>query len=421
VTADASARRAHAVDVTLLFLGLVALWVIPHHAGADGEVRLQALGRLMKEGDLSVPRYSIVGPLFAAPLYLVGQAELLNVTLFTIALALLWRELRDRTLLVLLVFASMFPNHVQVFYGEPFTALAVTLGIVWLSRGKRALGWSSIVLGGVNTPASVVGIGAVALLEARRTRSLRPLAAPAATLALACLENLVTRGGLLRTGYEGATGFKSVMPYSGGPGFNYPLFFGLLAIVLSFGKGLLFFTPGLFAPLASDAEDRTRHMHRMLVAFVIGLVLIYAKWWAWYGGTFWGPRFFLVASVPACLVLASHLRSSAPRRPLPNALLALGLALSFWVGVNGLVFDITGLGVCTRDQYAYADLCHFTPDFSPLWHPLWDFRASVPEKTRPLAIGVCIFWAGACGWIGRSVFAQMLRDGRAALASLAAR
>ena len=123
-------------------------------------------------------------------------------------------------------------------------------------------------------------------------------------------------------------------------------------------------------------------------------------------------RFFLVASVPAAVALYTHLASGAQRTPLANAGVAVALTLSFWVGVNGLVFDITGLGICTRDDYALEMLCHFTPEFSPLWHPFVDFSSSVPEKTRPLAIVVCLFWTGVLGWTGREVFRQLVNDAR---------
>jgi hypothetical protein len=397
-------RTARVVDLALLAIGVTVLWAVPHHIGSDGEVRLEALTTLLHERRLAIPRYSIVGPLFALPLHAIGQAALYNVTLFTLALAVVWRELRDVTLLVLLVFASMFGNHVQVFYGEPFTALAVTVGVLWLSRGLTVRGWTAIVLGAVNTPASVLGVAAIALLEARRTRRLAPFAAPIAVLLLACLENLVMRGGLLRTGYESDSGFRTVMPYSGLPGFSYPMFFGLLAIFLSFGKGLIFFTPGLFLPPAREEAERVRRIRVLLASFVVGLVLVYARWWSWYGGNFWGPRFFLASSVPACVALAGHLRSREARRPRFNAVLAVALVLSFWVGVNGIVFDQSGLGICSRDDYALEALCHFTPEYSPLWHPF------VQAKVTPLGIAVLVIWAIACAWIGRDVFAQLGRD-----------
>src|SRR5262249_14740881 len=160
-------------------------------------------------------------------------------------------------------------------------------------------GWAAIVLGAVNQPGVILGVVAIALREAFRLRRLSPLAGPALAFALARLESLLLRGSVFATGYEADAGFHTALPYSGMPGFSYPLFFGVLAIVLSFGKGLLFFAPGLFVRTSTKAPERLTWAHGTLVAFVVGLVLAYARWWAWYGGSFWGPRFFLVASVPA--------------------------------------------------------------------------------------------------------------------------
>src|SRR5262249_55819704 len=129
-------------------------------------------------------------------------------------------------------------------------------------------------------------------------------------------------------------------------GFSEPFLIGLLSILFSFGKGLLFFAPGLLLPLrgalAGLAEGTRRLLattHLLWVAFLGGLVLVYARWWAWYGGWFWGPRFFLIASLPACLALALRLRPA--RRPaLLGDLATLGvLALSVWVGIDGAVYD----------------------------------------------------------------------------------
>lgn len=398
------------VDAVLLFVGLAILWAIPHSIGSDGEVRLQALTALLKEGRLAAPRYSLVGPLFAAPLFYLGLTSFYNVTLFTLALLFFWRELRDLRLLVLAVFATMFPNHVHVFYGEPFTALTVTAGVVLLTRDRAVPGWALIVLGAVNTPPAVVGVAAIALLEARRTKRWALVLLPALVVALVLLENLVVRGHPLSTGYGGDAGAKTVMPYSGRPDFSYPMLLGLLAIVFSFGKGLLFFTPALFLPPAADADARMKRIRVLLLAFVVGLVIVYSRWWAWYGGIFWGPRFFLVASLPAVVSLHTHLVSPAPRSPPLNAAVAAALVLSFWVGVNGLVFDVSGLGICTANAYALETLCHFTPEFSPLWHPFVDFASSVPEKTRALAVAVCLFWAGVLAWTGRDVFRQLAGD-----------
>jgi hypothetical protein len=155
--------NAKRIDLALLAVGLVILWAIPHSIGADAEIRVQALAALLTEGRLAAPRYSLVGPLFAAPLFYAGLTAFYNVAIFTLALAFFWRELRDLRPIVLLVFASMFPNHVQVFYGEPFTALTVTAGVLLLTRDRSLPGWALVVLGAVSTPSSVLGVAGIAL------------------------------------------------------------------------------------------------------------------------------------------------------------------------------------------------------------------------------------------------------------------
>jgi hypothetical protein len=169
-------------------------------------------------------------------------------------------------------------------------------------------------------------------------------------------------------------GNKTLMPYSGLPGFSYPFFFGLLAILFSFGKGLVYFTPGLFLPLGArlralgECGAGLLRLHRSWVAFTVGLILVYAAWWDWSGDWFWGPRFLLFASIPASLALA--LRASQPSMRLWVNMVTLGaLALALWVGIDGAVFNVAGLDVCLINGGINGAYCQFTPEFSALWRP----------------------------------------------------
>lgn len=420
-----SDRTKRAIDWVFLLGGLIAVWAIPHRISGDGEVRYESLARLLTTGSHAIPRYSILGPLFASPLFFLGQAlgdprgmtAHFNALLLCGALVLFFRELRvelgsdrARAALVLLVFATMLPNHVQVFYGEVFTALTIALGVFWLSRStspRTTIGaWIAIVFGAINTPGVLVGVGLVAIRTALRRRSVFHLAAPILAFVLISLENLWARGAIGNNGYLGDVGPKTSLPYSGIAGFSFPFFFGVLAILFSFGKGLVFFTPGLFLPLARDASERLRWVRGTLALCVAGLVFVYARWWAWHGNWFWGPRFFLLGSILGAIVLATHL---GPSRGSDGArasrvwpfVLAGVLALSFWVGVDGLVFDTTGLEFCTKNGCELEGLCNLTPEWSALWHPFVDFASTVPPKTRPLALGVCAFWAIAFAWTAR--------------------
>ena len=420
----ASPRFVAAVDWTLFAVALLVITVIPKSISGDARLRYEALEQFVNTGHLVSPKYSTVGPLLSLPLYLIGRgvgaARLVtsyyNALLFLLLLPLAWREFRDevspsvrRTLLLMLVFASMFAHHVQRYYGEVFTAVLVTLGVFWLSRGHWARGWAAIVLGAVNCPACLVGVLGIGFCHARRTRSWLPLLGPVVAFACMRLESLWVRGSLFDTGYNYDSGFHNVLPYSGLPNFSYPFFFGLLAILLSFGKGLVFFVPGLFLPLPASSPARLRWVHYTLVTFVGGLVLIYAKWWSWYGGWFWGPRFFLIASIPACISLAMNLGEWPQASTIRRALMAAVLLLSFWVGVNGLAFQGLGLKLCTQNYFALAEYCYFVPEMSVLWHPIVENAASVPAPFRVPALVAVGFWAVALLWVGYAIFADLVR------------
>src|SRR3954470_11105351 len=290
----------------LVAIGIVLLFAaLPHWVGSgyDGAARFQALTELLEGKPVSPILYSFVGPLFSAPLYYLGKlvydpawwCSLYNAILLAgglAAVAVLLRKRFDpgvlRTFCLLIVAASMFPNHVRDYFGEMFTAMFVLIGIAGLSTGRDGLGWTAMVLGVVNTPATLVGMALVAARHVRQTRRLRHLAAVVVAVLLILLERWIRRGSPFISGYENLPPFaRTVMPYSGGPGFNYPIFFGVLSILFSFGKGLVFFAPGLLVPIKEPetaAFPAQRDVWLYSLWFVAGLILAYAKWWSWYGG-----------------------------------------------------------------------------------------------------------------------------------------
>jgi hypothetical protein len=383
----AEPRWSAFLGTALLVAGLGALLVSPAAMDGDGAERFKSLTALLERGERSsATPYSLVGPLFSTPLWLLGRLALspewwclgYNRLLFFAGLPALWLLLRDivspavlRRFLLLLVFASMFGHHLQHYFGEVFSAVLVAVGLAAVARGRRLGGWAAVVLAVVNTPAALPALALAAAWAAVRDRRWRHLLAVPAAAGLVLLEAYLRRGDPFLSGYEGNHGFATVLPYSGRPGFSYPLGLGLLAVLLSFGKGLVFFAPGLLLPVAADgAARRARGAWQLWLVFLAGLVPVYACWWAWYGGWFWGPRFFLLASVPASFALAANLADAA-RHSLGRNLLALAaVALSLWVGFNGLVIGQTGLGLCVEDDYRLEFLAWYVPEFSVLWHPL---------------------------------------------------
>ncbi len=379
-----------AVEWGLIFTGAVMLlFVLPHWIASDGYVRYFALAQLIEWRELSKTSFSMVGPLSSAPLYFLGRViaspswwcERFNAFVLLAGISVMWQLLRKeiapelfRKFALLIIAASMFPNHVLDYFGEVFTAVMVATGLLAVQLRYRLTGWAAVIAGVVNTPATLVGLAATAVVLSWRTRRLRHFLPVAIAAALILLEAWFRRGALVDTPYLESAGNTTVLTYSGKPGFSYPLFFGLLSVLFSFGKGLFFYAPGLLLPVRrrlSTISVRLLGAYDLWIAFLSGIILIYAKWWAWFGGWTWGPRFFLIAAIPASCALAIGLyRMALFDVRLRVGILAI-LTLSAWVAIDGAVFGQAALDVCFNDTF--ASLCWYVPEFSPLWRPFVQF------------------------------------------------
>ena len=384
------------LETAFIITGLAMIFFFfQRSTGGDGWLRYQDLLAVLSH-HTPQSKYSIIGPLFSLPLLFMGRAAghqydwiiTYNFVLFTISLPIVYFSLQhvlDHRLLrhffLLLIVASMFTAHLAFYYGEVFTALFVGFGLLLAGlRFTAPFSWVAIALGIANTPATVVALGLTIvkkIFDEKRFRYLLLL-----LLAAACIlaESYFRRGNIFSNGYTNDHGVKSVVPYSGLPGFSYPFFFGVLSLLFSFGKGLLFYASGLLLPVRKTLLrlQKERHFHiyqvyTLWVCFVIGLILVYARWWAWHGAIFWGPRFLLFASLPASFALATRLRWPKDA-PLAINLLTLGLlCLSVWVGINGAVYQwqtaIHLPDACTTHNYNWEMMCYYIPEFSNLWLP----------------------------------------------------
>lgn len=268
----------------------------------DGAQRYQYLADFLHHGITRNPgaKYSLVGPIFALPLLIIGErlgqpvAWILvyNYILFAgclLAIYLLCRNHIDRGLLrkfiLLLVTSSMFAAHLFAFYGEVFSAACIGVGIIAFMRRSRLSsigGWIAVILGVVNTPAMVGGFCLLIFKRMLDMKRLRYLIAVVAVAALILGESWLRRGSPQASGYANDFGFHTVMPYSGLPGFSYPFFFGLISILFSFGKGLIFFTPGFLLPVRKTMlklqEKYDLNLYQLYVLwlfFLVGLILVY--------------------------------------------------------------------------------------------------------------------------------------------------
>lgn len=417
------------VEQILIFLALVIfLFQLKFYVRADAATRFQALEMLFNQGKLSRMAYSFISPLFSSPIYLIGKAigspqawcARYNFFLFVLGLFLINQILKDyldgsvrRKFYLILILGSMFPHHLSTYFGEVFTAILVAFGILAITTRKYVnLGYIAIILGVANIPASAIGLVLVVIvLSLKRKRWIYALIL-LTVIVIILAEAWIRRGSPFITGYEQNRGFKTFMPYSGLPGFSYPLFFGLISILLSFGKGIIFFAPGMFLPVRKHFLGYKKEIYisyKLWIWFVVGLILVYTKWWAWYGGWFWGPRFFLFASIPASMALAIRLSSS--RVSIFRDLVTLVvLALSFWVGINGAIFGLSNLEGLTKNNYATEAYCWYIPEFSVLWRPFVVLKDLSSREVCIIAFSIVVFLYIALPFlfrIGKSALSEL--------------
>jgi hypothetical protein len=388
-----------ASETGLIVVGLLAIFfLLPRDMKADGITRYQALVTLLITHKVPNIKYSLIGPFFALPLVWIGRklgdasdwALVYNQILFTLSLLVGYLLLKDhinrailRKFYLLLIIASMFVAHLAFFYGEVFTDLCVGFGVLIIYlRFAAPPAWLAIAVGVANTPAALGGLVLLLLKRIIDSKRLRYALVLLPAIALIGLNDWLQRGNPFDGGYPNDHGFKTIMPYSGLPGFSYPFFFGVLSLTLSFGKGLLFFAPGLLLPVRKtllrwqkENQIPLYQVYTLWMAFVIGLILVYARWWAWYGGVFWGPRFLLFASIPASFALAVRLLDHKKASLLVNLFTLVVFVLSVWVCIDGAVYQwstslyTTMPAVCTQNNFNLEMVCYYTPEFSALWLP----------------------------------------------------
>lgn len=344
----------------------------------------------------SVP-FFILGKHVFGPSWWVAR---FNLTLFLLFLAFCWYAFRAHfrretivAFILIMLIGSMFPYNISNFFGEVFTATLVASGVLLLRR-RPVWGGGAVALAVANTPAALVGVALGVGSYIFCTKRLRYTLIVLLSIFLVALDWWAKSGEPAKM-YLGADehGYKTLLPYSGLPGFSYPFSFGVLSILFSFGKGIFFFSPGLLLCLRSKFFTSLGELRNEVVfwlCFLIGLVLVYAKWWSWYGGWFWGPRFFLFSSIVASLALA--LAITEENKGVWTGIVSLSvLALSIWVGISGAAFGQRGLEICAQNQYANECFSWYVPEFSALWRPFVVGMRFAWKECIIMAFGCLVF------------------------------
>lgn len=158
--------------------------------------------------------------------------------------------------------------------------------------------------------------------------------------------------------------------------FNTPLVTGITGLLISPGKGLLWYMPVVIFVLFGLPDWRKKgRLPDYILATTLFLftLFLYAKWYDWTGGRAWGPR-LLVTSIPALLVLCLPVLDRL-RQPQGYARWWIGgvLLLSVLVQLPGALWNFEWVEAeQMEDGISFAQLV-WSPAHTPLITAWTDF------------------------------------------------
>jgi len=170
---------------------------------------------------------------------------------------------------------------------------------------------------------------------------------------------LVVWYNLARFGTPLATGYASEAEL-----FTTPLGEGLYGLLLSSGKGVIWYAPPLLLALPGSWRlwrrgAGGRGAALLAWALFLGHLLLYARWGEWQGGGVWGPRFLLPVVAPllalaaglsppgraerGALVGGAAVPSAPSGRPAPFSVAWAGWSAAVVLGLLGLAGNLGGV------------------------------------------------------------------------------
>ncbi len=263
------------------------------------------------------------------------------------------------------------------FLTEPLLALGLTAGLYGALRFRDAgeprhaflagFAWGFAVLVKYAVAPAVLLLALPFLPQLKRRSAWPAFAAVVACVLVALAYNAARTGSPLGTGYGRQATTAA---------FTTPLFVGLYGLLVSSGKGVVWFAPlVVLVPAAVGAAVRRLGRPALgVVAACSGLTLVYASFEHWAGDGSWGPR-YLVPLLPLVLVLVVAAEAQEPwrgrgRRWLVGALATVGLLVQ--LGGVGIYFGAqmreAGDYPYTRalDDPSFMVDSHFNPAKTPI-------------------------------------------------------
>jgi hypothetical protein len=255
------------------------------------------------------------------------------------------------------------------------------------------------------------------------------------TLPLAIVAGLLAAYNLARFGTLFSTGYH----FGSGEGFSANWLQGLWGLLFSPYRGIFWYTPLAIASVVAWPGFIRRHRAEgwLLAAVAVTLVGLFGRWWMWWGGFAWGPRFLVPLAPFLVLVLLPWLDAGkvpGARPVVRRALLAIIVAISFVVQVTAVTANYVNYETALRQIYPtdwadplkYGPPALFNPAHSPVlgqvrlllhdlnanFNPGWAWNGTVAWLAPALGIAVILL---AC----LALWAALRRGRAAAAASVA--
>jgi hypothetical protein len=420
-------NRAIGLTLFLFALCVYLLTAAGHIVSEDGTQMFNTTRSIVREGDFSIPwghamegrdgklycRYGVALSLVATPFYAAGWAlsslgpalarenagfvERFAVSMaspmigafYVLIVFLLGRALgyAARTCVVLAIafgFTTFVWAGAKYFVSEPLQGLFLAASMLLLVRESgvrtRSLAIAGFLLGlaFLSKPASAALYPAYAAVVLWGREGPRPFAAAAGRLFAFSVP--FAAAGLLSAAYNYYRygdplefGFSFQDPRQ--RAFSTPLAKGLYGLLGSSGKGLFLYAPVTLLSLLSFRSFYRRSPRGAVLCGLVPLLLVlfHAKWVAWHGDGFWGPRYILPAVAFLVLPVGSFLES-APRVKWRRVVFCALLAAGVLVQAGGVTvsyasyFREVGAYPYKRPFYDpdFMKDVHFSPSCSPV-------------------------------------------------------
>lgn len=427
--------------IALAFLFFYAVTSAGQTTSLDGGVVMDATRALADRGTLALPlhhhgvpnnvahptayysKYGIALTLAELPFYVVGKhvahhlppalahvtatafASLTNVVVTALALWLFFllafeigAGVRGAVVATVLVgLASPLWPYAKSDFTEPLATLGLLGAVLFLVRARSrssslnfalsGLFFSLALLAKVTALLALPALAAYALFVAVNvsahhdpqrflytlTRLTRWAAGVGLGIALTLEYNLVRFGSLTDTGYRNVDDRP----------FHAPLLDGLVGLLVSPGKGVLWYCPLLLLTIPFwRSFARRRPTETLLIAsMALPTLLVYATYPVWWGGYCWGPR-YLVPVLPLGLLPLVSVGRLWLRRGWRRALVVALTAVAIVVQILGVAVQAARYLVSGVKDSQYL----WTPSDSPLLAHAWFFFHDIVSVVHGSAV-----------------------------------